>query len=88
MWTDELVALLKKFVDASRLYHVYWHGRRVYGIEPTSPEDGDDGWAGYYLSEGAQECGESPHPLDETKPEEFKVFQLVETDWRLGYPES
>ena len=81
-WTDDLIKRLQRYVEASRDYIVTYNGERVYGIEPARPEYGDAGWAGFYMSEGAQECGDTPHDFQDTMPNDFKVSAIGDIDWQ------
>lgn len=74
---DELIARLKKYVDASRFFEVRYRSSRVYGIDERKPEHGIAGWPAFYLSRDLDD----PFEFDKTKPADFSVLMLKPVNW-------
>ncbi len=85
-WTDERIARLKKYVEASRYYHVFIHDFRVYGIDPRMPEHGDAGWPSYYTDPSHEEGLAEPNELEKTSPDDFLVVSLQPINWKANDP--
>jgi hypothetical protein len=83
MWTDELVARLKKYVEANRFFVVKYRGSRVYNVDERNKEYNDTGWPAYYL----RPCYDDPCDLEKTQPSDFQVFLLKPVEWTLDEPD-
>lgn len=78
MWTDELIAKLRKMVRDSRMYRVSLRGDRLHAID-KKPENG---WLrGFYLTPNSDEPSGD---LADFKPSDFSVVKLVEFNWIEG----
>lgn len=103
MWTLALIERLKKYIDGSRYFQVYYQSHRVYGMDLVPPEHAAEfppEQAEIYL----QEYDDAPPDgvvLAETEPTDFHVYLLMplgnfdghgwtqqDPDWSAADPEA
>lgn len=77
MWNDELIARLKKYVEAGRYFEVRYRNSRVFNVDERQPQHGDAGWPAFYLSQGY----DNPLDLEKTQLTDFTVLLLKPISW-------
>ena len=84
LWAPELIARLKKYVDANNWFQVQYRSDNVFGLD-LAPEGYEATRALVYLEE-YDDCPPDGIVLEETKPGDFHVFLKSQVNWQAQDP--
>ena len=89
MWTPALIARLKKYIDGSRYFQVYYQTHKVYGMDLVPDQYAEEfppDSAEFYLEE-YDDARPDGVTLSETEPTDFQVYLLKPVDWQANDPD-